>query len=525
MKSGQKSTSIFDVHTIPWYPVFVALYAPLSLLAHNLGQIEVSDGIRSLLASLFFSLILLLLSRIITGDWDRAGVASAIMIVLFVSYGHLYTAIKNYQVFGVIVGRHRYLVIIWVLLAGLGLRWSVKTPFRIPSLNASMNLAGLVLLIYPSVQVVSYMLSSQALPERVVEIQQIQTTQYGIQTTPGQTPPDVYYIILDAYGRSDILLKNVGYDNSEFLDGLRQLGFYVADCAQSNYSKTDLSLSSSMNLNYVTTLVDSAKPESTDRLPLWKLIKNNEVKAVFDSLGYTTVAFDTGYDFTEVESSDVYYSAPKKGFNGFENLYLQTTFAAVGDDFGLLQKMQLTPEDRKRELILFKLEKLREIRVSLPGPKFVFAHLVIPHQPFVFGPDGESFVIPERVFKGKTYYPPKDYSLGYLNQTVYISQQILGILDEIIRESAQPPVIILQGDHGPSHFDMPDRMAILNAYYFPGREPGFYSTITPVNSFRMVFNNYFNATFDLLEDVSYYSEYPFAYQFQVVPNTCQAGVR
>lgn len=525
MKSGQKSTSKFDVRSFPWYPVFIALYAPLSLLAHNLGQIEVRDGIRSVLVSVFLSLLLLLLSRIIAGDWNRAGVASAILIVLFVSYGHLYTAIKNFEVSGVIIGRHRYLVIIWVLLAGLGLRWSVKKPFRIPSLNASMNLAGIVLLIYPSYQVVSYMLSSQAHPEKVVETQEIQIRQYGVETTPGQTPPDVYYIILDAYGRSDILSKDVGYDNSVFLDGLSQLGFYVVDCAQSNYSKTDLSLSSSMNLDYVTNLLDSAKPESTDRLPLWKLIKNNEVKAIFDSLGYTTVAFDTGYDFTEVESSDVYFSAPKKGFNGFENLYLQTTLAAVVDDFGLLQRMQLTPEDRKRELILFKLEKLREIPASIPGPKFVFAHLVIPHQPFVFGPDGEPFVIPERVFKGQTYYPPKDYALGYRNQTIYISQKILEILEVIMRESAQPPVIILQGDHGPSHYDAPDRMAILNAYYFPEREPGFYPTMTPVNSFRIFFNNYFNANYDLLEDVSYYSEYPYAYQFEVIPNTCQSGVR
>jgi hypothetical protein len=525
MNSEQKNRPVFNLRSFPWYPVLIALYAPLSLLAHNLGQVEVRDGFRSLLVSLLFSLVLLLFSRIIAGEWDRAGAVSAVLIVLFVSYGHLYTAIKNYEVFGVIVGRHRYLVIIWVALAVLGLRWSLKKPPRIPSLSASLNLAGLVLLIYPTYQVVSYAIASQANPEQVVEAQVVQAKQYGIETTPGQTPPDVYYIILDAYGRSDILQKNVGYDNSAILDELRGLGFYVVDCAQSNYSKTDLSLSSSMNLDYVSNLVDSANPESSDRLPLWKLIKNNEVKAVFESLGYTTVAFDTGYDFTEVESSDIYYSTPQKGFNGFENLYLQTTFAAVGDDFGLLQRMQLTPEDRKRELVLFKLEKLREIPASIPGPKFVFLHLVVPHQPFVFGPDGEPFVIPERVFRGQTYYPPKDYSLGYLNQTVYISQQIPGILEGIIRESAQPPVIILQGDHGPSHYDTPDRMAILNAYYFPGREPGFYPTITPVNSFRMLFNNYFNATFDLLEDVSYYSEYPLAYQFQAIPNTCQAGVR
>ena len=521
----QKNKAFSFMRLFPYYPICFAIYAPLILLAHNLGQVEIRDGIRSLLVTAVLAFVLLVLLFLLLRDWVRAGAASAILIVLFVTYGHVYTAIKNYELFGVIIGRHRYLVLIWVALAGLGLWWSVKKSLRIPSLSSAMNLVGIMLLIYPSFLILSYVISSQGQQGQVIETQATQTTQYEIELVAGQTPPDVYYIILDGYGRSDILLKDVGYDNSTFTDGLMQMGFYVANCAQSNYSKTDLSLSSSMNLDYVPSLVDNATPESTDRLPLWNLIKHNEVKAIFESLGYTTVAFDTGYDFTEVESSDVYYSAPAKGFNSFENFYLQTTLAAVMDDFNLLQTLQLTPEDRKRELVLFKLAELRKIPASLPGPKFVFAHLVIPHQPFVFGPDGEPFVIQERVYKGQTYYPPKDYALGYRNQAIYISQQILEVIEVILQESAQPPIIILQGDHGPSHFDTPDRMAILSAYYFPEREPSFYPEITPVNSFRLLFNNYFNASFDLLDDVSYYSEYPYAYQFEVIPNTCQPEKR
>ena len=68
-------------------------------------------------------------------------------------------------------------------------------------------------------------------------------------------------------------------------------------------------------------------------------------------------------------------------------------------------------------------------------------------------------------------------------------------------------------------------MAILNAYYFPDHESAVYPEITPVNSFRLLFNNYFDTDFDLLENVSYYSEYPNAYEFEVIPNTCQNGGR
>jgi hypothetical protein len=274
-------------------------------------------------------------------------------------------------------------------------------------------------------------------------------------------------------------------------------------------------------MNHVSDLGEEFSPSNTDRQGLWTLIKDHEVKTLFEKLGYTTVAFATGFDFTEVESSDVYLSPPPKGFNGLENLYLQTTMAALLDDAGLLKKMQLTPEDHKRELILFDLAQLQEIPASIPGSKFVFAHLVIPHQPFVFGPDGESLVIPERTYKGRTYYPPKDYALGYRNQAMFISQQMLEVFRAILKDSSRPPVIIVQGDHGPSHFGGGERMGILNAYYFPGHESAVYPEITPVNTFRILFNSYFNGNFERVRDASYYSEYPNAYEFTEVPNTCQ----
>jgi hypothetical protein len=259
-------------------------------------------------------------------------------------------------------------------------------------------------------------------------------------------------------------------------------------------------------------------------VPLWNLLKGNQVKKLFDELGYSTVIFETGFDFTHLNDVDFFYSPEREGFNEFEILYVRTTIARLLDDAGLLARFQYTPEDRKRELILFDLEKLQEIPV-LPGPKFVFAHLVIPHQPFVFGPDGEQLVIPERLLKGRTYYTVRDYQTGYTNQVAFISDRIAQVVQSILANSSVPPVIMIQGDHGPSHADITDRMTILNAYYFPGKESTLYPEITPVNSFRLLFNNYFNTNFERLEDVSYYSEYPYAYQFEVIPNSCQSGSR
>lgn len=510
------------ISSFPWIPVLLALYAPLELGAHNIGQIPLSAIYRSVILSGIFGAILLLICWVFLRNWQVAGLTATVIVILFLTYGHVYNYLENLEVGGVLIGRHRYLVVVWLVLASLGIWWAIRKSRKYTSLTSTLNLICVFLLLMPIGQLALYELrTTNAQTPQPVE-SQTQGTLYQVQKSKATQLRDVYYIILDAYGRSDILANSFGYDNSSFLRKLQAIGFYVAECAQSNYSKTDLSLSSSLNMDYVTTLDSALTPENTDRLPLWNLIKDNQVKTMFHDMGYQTIAFETGFEFSHLNHLDVFYSPHRKGFNEFELLYIRTTLASLLDDAGILARFHYTPEDRKRELILFDLEKLQEIPL-MPGPKFVFAHLVIPHQPFVFGPNGEVFVIPEKVNKGNTYYTQRDYDLGYTNQAKFISERIPQVMKNIIKNSAVPPIIIIQGDHGPSHFDQRSRMGILNAYYLPEAKPALYSSITPVNSFRLLFDTYFGGGLPLLKDTSYFSEYPYAYRFNIVPNQCQSN--
>ena len=508
----------------PWHSLLIALYAPLGLGAHNIGQIPLSYIDRAVILSGILAMVILFACQVLARNWQVAGVVATILLILFLSYGHLYNFVEGLEIGGFFIGRHRYLVVAWLMMAFLGSWWAIRTSRKFSSLTSTLNLMSVVLLAMPVAQLVFYEVRSAGFQSAGgVEGQETEAL-YQVQQPDTSQLRDIYYIVLDAYGRSDTLLNILGYDNSAFLHKLEEMGFYIVDCAQSNYSKTDLSLSSTLNMQYVTVLDSTLTPDNTDRVPLWNLIKDNQVKLLFRELGYSIVAFETGFDFTHLNGLDVLYSPQRKGFNEFEILYVRTTLARLLDDAGLLARLHYTPEDRKRELILFDLKTLQDIP-STSGPKFVFAHLVIPHQPFVFGPNGEPFVIPEKVNKGTTYYTNSDYKLGYTNQVTFISDQIAQVVQSILENSAVPPIIIIQGDHGPSHFDVPSRMEILNAYYFPGQESALYPEITPVNSFRLLFNSYFNTDFDLLDDVSYYSQYPNAYQFEIIPNTCQSGSR
>jgi hypothetical protein len=149
---------------------------------------------------------------------------------------------------------------------------------------------------------------------------------------------------------------------------------------------------------------------------------------------------------------------------------------------------------------------------SLPGPKFVFAHIVSPHLPFVFGPDGEwadTGKAPGQQSDGNSF------GTGYRDQVVYLNSRMEQILEHIIDASSPDPIIILQGDHGTSAGG--HRMRILNAYYLPEEgEEMLYKSISPVNSFRVVFNRYFGARYSILPDESYLSTYDAPYNFHPV---------
>jgi len=54
---------------------------------------------------------------------------------------------------------------------------------------------------------------------------------------------------------------------------------------------------------------------------------------------------------------------------------------------------------------------------------------------------------------------------------------------------------------------MNEKMHNFNAYYLPHEgESILYDDVTPVNSFRLIFNYYFNGDYEILEDKSYWSE-------------------
>ncbi len=130
---------------------------------------------------------------------------------------------------------------------------------------------------------------------------------------------------------------------------------------------------------------------------------------------------------------------------------------------------------------------------------------------------------PTRLISGtKNVSIPADlFAKGYKNQLTFINNKMLEAVDTILANSKTPPIIVIQGDHGPWLQTNPNRMKILNAYYLPGHNDRLYPAITPVNTFRLIFDSYFGGKYDLLPDVSYFSPVPKLYQFSEISNPCK----
>ena len=183
--------------------------------------------------------------------------------------------------------------------------------------------------------------------------------------------------------------------------------------------------------------------------------------------------------------------------------------------------------DIHRKSILNAFNKLENSTVKTKC--FIFAHILSPHPPFVFGPNGEEVLHYESLSgwdgshildRGLTR---EGYISHYKDQAKFTTDRILEVIEKIISETSPPPVIILQSDHGPGSMldwedytksDLDERYGIINAYLLPDRNyDGFYQEVTPVNSFRLVFNSLFGTSFPMLEDSSYFSTYSHPYLF------------
>lgn len=468
------------------HPFLFVLIPISSLFAYNIEEVHPTDLLPPITFSLVGVVIFFFLSRLLTKSYIKGGVLTSFFLLLFFSFGPVRNAIYStgWTTTG-LFGVPGVLTLLWTIIFIFGTFLIMRTHRDFLSLTKYLNIMAVVVLAISSIGAGIYFISKPSyIPEPIP----------SEWSNPTELP-DIYYIILDVYARQDTLKEDFNHDNGEFIDYLTNKGFYVATKSISNYDYTTYSLSSSLNMEY-----HAEGGQETEIL--YEMIANSKVSNFLKEMGYTYIYIDGGVsgfsrhmlghaDFTlKYESDSIFKKTP------FLEAWLRDTALSTVAWHWL--EFWSTDE---RKMALYPFEELVKMP-NIEGAKFIYAHICLPHPPYMFDQDG-NYVPPDLLYDVGNILKHTHHKERYVNQLVYTNKRTMEVIDEILANSDKEPIIILQSDQGP-WWIKGGSFKILNAYYFLKKNNYLlYETISPVNSFRVLFNLYFDASYPLLEDKSY----------------------
>jgi len=506
----QKLKDIFKGPVI-FYPLLFAAFPILFLYTYNIAETSLNQIWLPLVISVAAALVLWAVLSLILHSLSKAGFATTIFLALFFSYGRLYDVLGYW---GVFVSRHAYLLPSVLFIWGYCVYFisRAQRDFRITT--RWLNITAVVLIAINLFNIGSY----QVRLARLSADESVESTEHTAASSPAElnTLPDIYFIILDEYAHPDTMKEWYDYDNSQFIESLEDKGFFIASESKTRTPNTQQVLAQILNMEYLTGVwhweeatsewTNTASAEGEVELQneeVYQKIVDSSVVDFLKTKGYSYIHFGSPYEFGRYEQgvkdkADFYFNyfedTGSRWVSEFQEILWNTTMLRPF----YLHLTGLQYEDAWRRHTLYTLEHLKAIP-EVEGPKFVFAHFMCPHTYYVF--DAKGGCVDSVNWKN---YEDKQF---YRGQYIFISAEIEKVIDVLLNKSEIPPIIVVQSDHGqrPHHTDIEigddEWEKVLNVMYLPGVDKALlYDNISPVNTFRLVFNHYFGADYPLLED-------------------------
>ena len=512
----------------PWYHYLVAATSVAALAAQNVGR-GVSGSMIALV--LVFSLSLAGVSWILAGmlvrDPARRGLLALLGVILAVWYGSVRAAAgaitrllvlesSAFATAAVIAGMS--IVGFWIIRTRRDLSGSVR--FLNVALLASLLMACLPLL---RGGVAAGGATAEAAP-----------VQRGEPVVAAADDPDIFLIILDAYAGPSSLRANYGLDISDFTAALKAQGFVVPNAARANYTATFLSLAAMLDWRYLDEVAAAAGPESQDRSLAYTLLHDNSTLRFLRSRGYRYVFFRSPYPpLNDTPSADLLI--PDRLASEFEQVWLRGTVLDPALRLGISLSCRFRACEARSwpfqpDAAVAHERRFQQLAQVPEGdrPTFVFAHVLLPHEPFLFD---------ARCQHVAPYWPDSSEELAspatrraYAAQVQCLNSKVLALVERLATRR-RPTVILLQGDHGygrmpqgrpipldsATHEQVAERLDVFAAYRLPnaGAEV-VYDSISPVNVLPRIFGHYFGLHRPTLPDQSYWSSWAAPFQFKRV---------
>ena len=495
------------------HPIVFSIYPIIFLFARNIEEVKLQELVLPLSLSIIFTIVIWKsLSKLLRSN-EKAALLTSLFLIYFFSFGHFYSLINNMpsnildidtkldiNVYDFILPWSMFFLLVGIFIK--------RTQVNFISFSSYLNYFSLLLLIFPIISILVYCLAHLG----NLNVNLTLRSEMKIK----KQLPDIYYIIPDSYAGYRTLKKVYGYDNSDFLNYLSKKGFYVAGKSRANYLRTLHSVASSLNLNYISDLCKKVDSNSSSESEIYELIRRSYLVRYLKSQGYKYI-FSSGESWgSDLVDKYIYLDDNQINFDFLLILGNSTLLRPL-----IRNSLSVNYEKHVWMEIISQFKQMDYLIKNRPfkEPMFVFIHLLIPHGPYVFDQNG-NFVPGERNqhLVGKEKFPL------YVNEVIYVNKRLRSLIDKILTNNKiNKPIIIFQSDEGPFKTDEMNldgektdwtkvseaailrHVKILNAYYLPGfDQKKLYQSITPVNSFRLIFNHYFGQNLPALPDKSYF---------------------
>ena len=469
-------------------PLLVAAYPILFLYGHNATNLTLESLVMPLSLSLLSAGLAYGLLYLIQRKTATASLSAVAFVLLYYLYGTIYRQLVHLDKFPVY---HFVLLPVVIALAFyIGFFISKIRPFAAGIAQNVLFYLSLFLVAYNVVIILPVELKTISLKADPTPV----ASATKVIAKTDQKHPDIYYVIFDEFERSDIMRSYFHDTEVDQLDAfLKQNHFFEFTNSRVPTINTQTEMSSRLNLQQYN--------EKSDVNVTLEAINNNKVMKVLKSYGYTTAALDMAFPKITADYQINYDPQQVAGMavDEFRQTFLDDTLFNAFQ--GYFQDTDMS-ETKQRDLIMYTLDQSVKLFTTIQSPKFVYAHVLLPHMPFIFDKDGNLL-------------PPQDnYDWHYyLGQHQYTAKVIEQLITRLLASADpnNPPVIIIESDHGARNMIQRSKDNILmdgylenypidyaydnfSAMYLPGID---YSTLSPsmppIDTMILVLNHYLNA--------------------------------
>jgi hypothetical protein len=501
-------------------PALVALYFGLVVAAGGgsdlirLRDLQIPVGLTLAVAAGGWAL-----GYLVTREARRAAVISLILVAAFATFGYAHDLLRDNRI--MLLGREPVLLGLYLAGTLLLVALVARSKRTFDTLLRFSTLLGALLVVFAGARVGWAIRHSG--PARLA----LPASEIRADSQPSR-PPDIYLIVPDKYTGTALLAADYGFDNHGFVEELERRGFIVPPAARANYTHTFLAFASMLNLRYLDDLPGRFGVANSSWRATYPMIEGNELAAFLKSKGYRFVFFPTAFGATRQNRfADLQLPSPNDIRSEMVTAWYRTTAipALRRQACNVIPCTRAPPYvPEPPEMLSWKLQQLG--RLSGKGkPLFALVHLTLPHEPYLFRSDCRVRT---------AYWPERDdgdealaVKKAYIEQVACANRKLLSAVDSILAHSPEPPVIIIQADHGHGRLGrkLPDlahspepqvaeRLSVFGAYHLPGVAPEEVSdSVTPVNVLRLVLRHYFGADLPPLPDASYWSSNDRPYDF------------